>query len=81
MGEGVNISQGLLQNENGNKENQVEKFIRFKIEELSLQRQVASLYESQQQYLKRAKQLPSLEKQEGELLAQRSLLVKLMKLY
>ena len=68
VGEGVNISQGLLQNENGNKENQVEKFISLKIEELSLQRQVASLYESQQQYLKRAKQLPSLEKQEGELL-------------
>ena len=68
VGEGVNISQGLLQNENGNKENQVEKFISLKIEELSLQRQVASLYESQQQYLERAKQLPSLEKQEGELL-------------
>ena len=68
VGEGVNISQGLLQNENGNKENQIEKFISLKIEELSLQRQVASLYESQQQYLERAKQLPSLEKQEGELL-------------
>ena len=68
VGEGVNVSQGLLQNNNGNKENQIEKFISLKIEELSLQRQVASLYESQQQYLKRAKKLPSLEKQEGELL-------------
>lgn len=68
VGEGVNISQGLLQNNNGNKENQIEKFISLKIEELSLQQQVASLYESQQQYLKRAKELPSLEKQEGQLL-------------
>ena len=67
VGQGVNVSQGLLQNNNGNKENQVEKFISLKIEELSLQRQVASLYESQQQYLERAKQLPSLEKQERQL--------------
>ena len=68
VGQGVNVSQGLLQNNNGNKENQLEKFISLKIEELSLQRQVASLYESQQEYLKRAKELPSLEKQERELL-------------
>ena len=68
VGQGVNVSQGLLQNNNGNKENQIEKFISLKIEELSLQRQVASLYESQQQYLERAKELPRLEKQEGEML-------------
>ncbi len=67
VGEGVNVSQGLLQNDNGNKENQLEKFISLKIEELSLQRQVASLYESQQKYLQRAKNLPQLEKQEREL--------------
>ena len=67
VGEGVNVSEGLLQNNNGNIENQVEKFISMKIEELSLQRQVASLYESQQQYLKRAKELPSLEKRERQL--------------
>ena len=67
VGQGVNVSQGLLQNNNGNKENQIEKFISLKIEELSLQRQVASLYESQQQYLERAKKLPSLEKQERQL--------------
>ena len=67
VGEGVNVSQGLLQNNNGTKENQLEKFISLKIEELSLQRQVGSLYQSQQEYLKRAKELPKLEKQEREL--------------
>ncbi|MGF1587721.1 MAG: GumC family protein [Pleurocapsa sp.] len=67
VGQGVNVSQGLLQNDNGNKENQLEKFISLKIEELSLQRQVASLYDSQQKYLQRAKNLPQLEKQEREL--------------
>ncbi|PSB07406.1 capsular biosynthesis protein, partial [Pleurocapsa sp. CCALA 161] len=40
VGEGVDVSQGLLRNENGTKENQLEKFISFKIEELSLQKQV-----------------------------------------
>lgn len=67
VGQGVNVSQGLLQNNNGNKENQLEKFISLKIEELSLQRQVGSLYETQQEYLKRAKDLPKLEKTEREL--------------
>ena len=68
VGQGVQVSQGLLQNQNGNKENQLERFITLKIEELSLQRQVGSLYESQQEYLKRAKDLPKLEKQERELI-------------
>ena len=67
VGQGVNVSEGLLQNDNGNKENQLEKFISMKIEELSLQRQVASLYGTQQEYLKRAKDLPKLEKTEREL--------------
>ncbi|MEM8827744.1 MAG: polysaccharide biosynthesis tyrosine autokinase [Cyanobacteria bacterium P01_G01_bin.19] len=67
IGQGVNISQGLLQNNNGIKENQIERFITLKIEELSLQRQVTSLYESQQEYLQRAKELPILEQREQEL--------------
>lgn len=67
VGEGVNVAQGLLQNNNGTKENQLERFISLKIEELSLQRQVASLYQSQQEYLQRAKELPRLEKTEREL--------------
>lgn len=67
VGEGVNVSQGLLQNNNSIKENQLEKFISIKIDELSLQRQVASLYQSQQEYLQRAKELPRLEKKEREL--------------
>lgn len=67
VGQGVNVSEGLLNSKDGTKENQLEKFITLKIDELSLQRQVASLYESQQEYLKRAKELPRLEKQEQEL--------------
>ncbi len=67
VGEGVEVSQGLLQNNNGTKENQLERFISLKIEELSLQRQVGSLYQSQQEYLQRAKDLPRLEKKEREL--------------
>ena len=67
VGQGVNVSTGLLQTQDGTKENQLEKFISLKIDELSLQRQVGSLYQSQQEYLKRAKQLPGLEKQEREL--------------
>ena len=68
VGQGVNVSQGLLQNNDGNKENQLERFITLKIEELSLQRQVAALYQTQQEYLQRAKELPRLEKTERELL-------------
>ncbi|MEO1669689.1 MAG: polysaccharide biosynthesis tyrosine autokinase [Cyanobacteria bacterium J06631_2] len=70
VGEGVNVSQGLLRNENGTKENQLEKFISFKIEELSLQRQVAALYQSQQGLLARAKVLPQLEQQDRQLVRQ-----------
>ncbi|MCC0177436.1 polysaccharide biosynthesis tyrosine autokinase [Waterburya agarophytonicola K14] len=68
VGQGINVSQGLLQENNGIKENQLEKFITLKIDELSLQRQVTSLYQSQQNYLKRAKDIPRLEKQEQELI-------------
>ncbi|MBE9043143.1 polysaccharide biosynthesis tyrosine autokinase [Pleurocapsales cyanobacterium LEGE 10410] len=67
VGAGVNVSQGLLQN-NGNKENQLERFISLKIDELSFQRQVNSLYQSQQEYLQRAKELPRLERKERELI-------------
>lgn len=67
VGEGVNVSQGLLRNENTNKDNQLEKFINFKIEELSLQRQVAALYQSQQDLLTRANILPQLEQKDREL--------------
>lgn len=68
VGQGVNVSQGLLQNNGGNRENQLEQFITLKIEELSLQRQVAALYQTQQEYLQRAKELPRLEKTERELI-------------
>lgn len=68
VGQGVEVSQGLLQKGNGIKDNQLERFISLKIDELSLQRQVASLYETQKEYLARAKDIPKLEKQEQELI-------------
>lgn len=64
---GANISEGLLQS-GANKDNQLEKFINFKIDELSLQTELSSLYQYQQVYLDRAKQIPRLEKQEQSLL-------------
>ena len=64
---GAQISEGLLQGGNF-KENQLEKFINLKIEELSLQTELSSLYKYQQVYLDRAKQIPKLEKQEQSLL-------------
>jgi polysaccharide biosynthesis transport protein len=70
VGEGVDVSQGLLRNENAVKENQLEKFINFKIEELSLQKQVGALYKSQQDLIARAKVLPQLEQKDRELVRQ-----------
>jgi capsular exopolysaccharide synthesis family protein len=64
---GAQISEGLLQGGNL-KDNQLEKFINLKIEELSLQTELSSLYQYQQVYLDRAKQIPRLEKQEQSLL-------------
>ena len=69
VGSGVRINNGLLKSSD-NKENQLERFISLEIEKLSLQRQLTSLYQSQQVYLKRAKQLPRLEQEEQELLRQ-----------
>ena len=64
---GCRCPKVLLRNENTNKDNQLEKFINFKIEELSLQRQVAALYKSQQELLGRANILPQLEQKDREL--------------
>ena len=64
---GAKVSEGLLVSGNL-KENQLEKFINFKIEELSLQTELSSLYQYQQVYLDRAKEIPKLEKQEQSLL-------------
>ena len=50
------------------KDNQLEKFINLKIEELSLQTQLSSLYNYQKAYLDRAREIPRLEKKEQELL-------------
>ena len=66
VGRGVKVSEGLL-NDNGTKENPLERFITLKIEELSEQKQLASLYQYQQVYLQRAKELPQLEKKEQEM--------------
>lgn len=64
---GAKVSEGLLQSGNL-KDNQLEKFINLKIDELSLQTELSSLYQYQQVYLDRAKQIPRLEKQEQSLL-------------
>lgn len=64
---GAKVSEGLLQGGNL-KDNQLEKFINLKIDELSLQTELSSLYQYQQVYLDRAKQIPRLEKQEQSLL-------------
>ena len=64
---GARVSEGLLQSGNL-KDSQLERFINLKIEELSLQTELGSLYKYQQVYLDRAKQIPRLEKQEQSLL-------------
>ena len=68
VGQDLEVSQGLLQKQDSLKENQLEKFITLKINELNLQQQVASLYNSQQEYLKRANDIPRLERKERELI-------------
>jgi polysaccharide biosynthesis transport protein len=67
VGNGVKVSEGLLQG-GDLKENTLEKFISLKIDELSLQTQLSSLYNYQQAYLNRAKEVPKLEKTEQQLL-------------
>ena len=66
VGNNVDISEGLLQSDLGQKENPLERFISLKIDELSLQQQFASMNDYQQAYLQRAKELPRLEKDEQE---------------
>lgn len=70
VGRDLNISQGLLRDSNTNNNNELEKFITLEIQKLNLQKQLASLYQTQQQYLVRAKQLPRLETEEQDLLRQ-----------
>ena len=67
---GAKVATGLLQSGNNLKNNQIERFIELKIEELSLQTQVSALAQYQDVYLKRSKQIPGLEKQEQTLLRQ-----------
>ena len=68
VGRGVKVSEGLLYNGNSVKETPLDKFITLKINELSQQQQLASLYQYQEVYLQRAKELPQLEKKEQEML-------------
>lgn len=67
---GAQVSTGLLQSGNNIKDNQLERFINIKIEELSLQTQVSALAQYRQVYEKRSNQIPRLEKQEQNLLRQ-----------
>ena len=66
VGSNVNISDGVIQSDLGQKENPLERYISLKIDELSLQQQFATMNEYQQAYLQRAKELPQLEKEEQE---------------
>ena len=68
VGRGVKVSDGILNPGNGDRQNILENFITLKIEELSLQQQLSSVSQTQQEYLERAKKLPELEKNEQELL-------------
>ncbi|BAU66541.1 putative exopolysaccharide biosynthesis protein [Stanieria sp. NIES-3757] len=69
VGSNTKISEGLLRSD-GNKENQLEKYISLEIDRISQQRQLASLYQSQQAYLQRARQLPQIEQQQQDLVRQ-----------
>ena len=69
VGNGVKVADGLLQ-DNRFQEDPLEKFINIKVEELSLQQQLSSTYNYQQAYLKRAEQLPKLERREREITQQ-----------
>lgn len=67
---GAKVATGLLQGGNNLKDNQLERFINLKIEELSLQTEVAALSQYKDVYLKRSGEIPRLEKQEQNLLRQ-----------
>ena len=68
VGTGVKVSDGILNPGDSRRQNILENFITLKIEELSLQQQLSSVSQTQQEYLERAKKLPELEKTEQELL-------------
>ena len=67
IGEGVEVSDGILNSGQTEKETLLDNYINLKIEELNLQRQLSSVSRAQQNYLERAKSLPKLEKTEQEL--------------
>ena len=67
IGEGVEVSDGILNSGQTEKETLLDNYINLKIEELNLQRQLSSVSRSQKNYLERAKSLPKLEKTEQEL--------------
>lgn len=66
VGKGVKVSDGLLKSDSS-QQNPLTKFIDLTIAELSLQQQLKSHNQYQQVYLKRAEQLPKLEKKEREI--------------
>ena len=65
---GAQVSTGLLQSGNNVKENQLERFISLKIEELSLETEERALRQYKQAYQNRSNDIPRLEKQEKTLL-------------
>ncbi len=68
VGQGVRVSDGLLNRGDLNQPRILDNFIALKIEELSLGQQLSSVSSSRDKHLQRAQELPRLEKQEQELL-------------
>lgn len=68
VGEGVEVSDGVLNTGDNSKQTLLENFINLKIEELSLQQQLGTIAQAQQNYTNRAQELPRLEKTEQELI-------------
>ena len=67
VGKGVRVSDGTLNPGVNNRQTLLENFINLKVEELSLQQQLGSIAQARQSYLKRANDLPRLDKKEQEL--------------
>jgi polysaccharide biosynthesis transport protein len=67
VGEGVAVSDGVLNTGENNKQTMLENYINLKIDELSLQQQLTSIAGAQEKYNNRAQALPTLEKTEQEL--------------
>ncbi len=67
LGSQATVPEGLLQVPQGQKNNQLEKFIANEIQRVELTRQLESLYTSRRNYEQRSQNLPQLEQEQQEL--------------